>query len=173
MEIWRDIPGFVGLYQVSNTGKIKSLDATDRLGRKHKGVVRKHGRNQGGYHVLPLKHNGVQTMVLVHRIVAEVFVDNPNGYTEVNHIDGNKDNNSSDNLEWCNHSHNIKHAFALGLNPKHKEKKVLCVETGDVFNSCREAEVFCGIKPGNGRVSSVCHNRYGAKTCGGYHWRFV
>ena len=172
MEIWKDIPGWEGLYQASNFGRIRSVDRYDRLGRFHKGVIRQPGDNGKGYLVLPLKKDGRQTMTSVHRLVASTFLPNPNKLRDVNHIDGNKKNNRVDNLEWCSHRDNDLHAFKIGLKVP-ITKPVRCIETGEVFKSAKDAELFCGIKPGNGRVRAVCDNRYGAKTCGGYHWEWV
>lgn len=173
MEIWKDIVGYEGLYQVSNLGRIRSLDRYDRLGRFHKGKIRASKDNGKGYLVLPLKHNGVQKMISVHRTVAMAFIDNPNELPEVNHIDGNKTNNHSSNLEWCDRSANIQHAVDNGLHTNFGQKKVMCVETGEIFDSTVEAENIIGIKSGNGRIANCCHERRGAKTCGGYHWRYV
>ena len=78
MEIWRDIPGWEGLYQASNFGRIRSVDRYDRLGRFHKGVIRQPGDNGKGYLVLPLKKDGRQTMTSIHRLVASTFLPNPN-----------------------------------------------------------------------------------------------
>lgn len=172
-EIWKDIPEFEGLYQISNLGRVRSLDKYDRLGRFHKGKILAIKDNGVGYLTLPLNRDGKQKMALVHRLVASVFVPNPNGYSQVNHIDGNKKNNHADNLEWCTQSQNLKHAVDTGLHKAFGQKKVQCVETGQIFNSTVEAEKWVGIKPGNCRIASCCYRRRGAKTCGGYHWRYV
>lgn len=73
----------------------------------------KGSRNNCGYWQV----NVNRRYLCLHKIIAEVFVPNPHNYTEVNHIDGNKDNNSAENLEWCTRSHNIRHAYSTGLNP--------------------------------------------------------
>lgn len=115
-EIWKDIKGYEGLYQVSNLGRVKSLDIVDRLGRKHKSNIKYQNDNGNGYLIVNLKHNGKQKNHLVHRLVAEAFIENPENKKEVNHIDGDKLNNRVDNLEWVSRSENLKHAFKLGLN---------------------------------------------------------
>jgi hypothetical protein len=172
-EIWKDVIGYEGLYQVSNLGRIKSLPKYDRKGRFHPEQLKAQVNNGGGYLVVNLKHNGCQKMRTVHRLVAEAFLDNPNKYPVVNHIDGNKKNNCLTNLEFCTHSSNMLHAVKLGLHTDFGQRKVLCVETGKIFDSTIEAEKWVGIKPGNSRISSCCYQRRGAKTCGGYHWRYV
>ena len=107
---------YEGLYEVSNTGKVRSLDKYDRCGRFKKGIVLSNCDNGNGYMVVYLKRDTKRKTKCVHRLVAEVFIDNPNNLPEVNHIDGNKQNNHVDNLEWCTTSENIKHAYRIGLN---------------------------------------------------------
>ena len=90
--------------EVSNFGEVKSH------GKIIKGEI-----TSGGYCRVHISHKGVQYKFLVHRLVAEAFILNPNRLPEVNHIDGNKQNNSVDNLEWCTRSQNTSHAFKTGL----------------------------------------------------------
>ena len=89
----------------------------------------------------------------LHRLVAIAYVPNPNNYPQVNHKDGNKENNAAENLEWCTASENVRHAWSKGLNEhlrsriiETKNKKVLCVETGKVYNSAAEAGVLNGMR---------------------------
>ena len=107
-EIWKDIPGFEGLYQVSNHGNILSV-------KRNK--YRKIRKDKWGYSIVGLNKDGGQKQLFVHRLVAVAFIPNPNNFAEVNHIDGNKANNSVDNLEWCNRYENAHHAFRTGLMP--------------------------------------------------------
>ena len=90
--------------EVSNFGEVKSH------GKIIKGEI-----TSGGYCRVHISHNGVEYKFLVHRLVAETFIPNPKRLPEVNHIDGNKQNNSVDNLEWCTRSQNTSHAFKTGL----------------------------------------------------------
>ena len=90
--------------EVSNFGEVKSH------GKIIKGEI-----TSGGYCRVHISHKGVQYKFLVHRLVAEAFILNPKHLPEVNHIDGNKQNNSVDNLEWCTRSQNTSHAFKTGL----------------------------------------------------------
>lgn len=170
-EIWRDIVGYEGLYQVSNLGRVKSLDKYDNKGRFHAERIKSQVNNGKGYLIVNLKHNGKQRMRTVHRLVAEAFIANPNNYEDVNHIDGNKENNQVDNLEFCTHRSNMLHAVKFGLHTKFGERKVLCVETGMIFDSIKSAEQWIGVK--GSRLSNVCQQKRGAKTCGGYHWGYV
>ena len=98
---WVKINDFL---EVSNFGEVKSH------GKIIKGEI-----TSGGYCRVHISHKGVQYKFLVHRLVAEAFILNPKCLPEVNHIDGNKQNNSVDNLEWCTRSQNTSHAFKTGL----------------------------------------------------------
>ena len=98
---WVKINDFL---EVSNFGEVKSH------GKIIKGEI-----TSGGYCRVHISHKGVQYKFLVHRLVAEAFILNPKRLPEVNHIDGNKQNNSVDNLEWCTRSQNTSHAFKTGL----------------------------------------------------------
>ena len=106
-EIWRDVKGYEGYYQVSNLGNVKTLHANKGHTTRLMTIVT-HPR---GYRQVPLCKDGKHKVLLVHRLVAEAFVPNPNpnNYNEVNHIDENKCNNSADNLEWVSHGDNCRY----------------------------------------------------------------
>jgi hypothetical protein len=101
MEIWKDIEGYQGLYQVSNYGRIKSL---------RNNIFLKQIKTQTGYYGISLCNNGKQINIHTHRLVAEYFCLNDKGKNCVNHIDGNKENNNSSNLEWVTYKENNTHA---------------------------------------------------------------
>lgn len=90
-----------------------------RIWSKSKNVFVKSSLSLDGYPtvnlITTLAKNGYRQVVTVHRVIAKAFCNNPNGFKEVNHIDGNKENNHYSNLEWCDRSHNLKHCHALGL----------------------------------------------------------
>ena len=109
-EIWKDIPNYEGLYQVSNLGRVKS---TPICKHKKPRILKNIPRN--GYISVILCDGKTKKNVFVHRLVAECFVPNPENKPIVNHIDGNKSNPCSDNLEWCTQSENIHHAIENGL----------------------------------------------------------
>lgn len=110
MEEWRAIEGYDGLYEVSNTGKVRS---NNYLGHgKQKELSQ---WNNGGYLRVTMRENGKSIKRLVHRLVAEAFILNPENKPEVNHKDGNKLNNNVDNLEWSTRKENLDHADATGL----------------------------------------------------------
>lgn len=114
MEIWKPVKGYEDFYEVSSQGRIRSLDRVTHFkdGRKrkfHGKILEINTVNNSGYLTVGLHDNGKQKTFLVHRIVAEAFVDNPLSLDEVNHIDQNKCNNRADNLEWCTHEENVNH----------------------------------------------------------------
>ena len=112
MEQWKKIPNYNGF--VSNLGRVK----------KANGKLRKLNNHKLGYKLIALQENGKTKTHLVHRLVAEMFIDNPNNKTEVNHKDGNKSNNNVNNLEWATRSENIKHALRTGLIVRKKRDEV-------------------------------------------------
>lgn len=117
-EIWKDIKGFEGVYQVSSLGNVRSLPRIIDYGthtQRHKGRILKPQPNSKGYLRVQLRWEGKHEVKFVHRLVAEAFVPNPENKPQVNHKDGNKQNNRADNLEWVDNSTNQRHGRALGL----------------------------------------------------------
>ena len=109
-ERWCDIPEYEGKYQISNLGRIKSLSRTsnNRNGSfKTKEIIMKPMKASNGYLIACLWKNNKQKKFIIHKLVADAFIPNPNGYKEINHKDENKENNIVDNLEWCNHKYNM------------------------------------------------------------------
>lgn len=118
-EVWKDILGYEGLYQVSNQGRVRSLDHIVKTKRNKdmliKGKVKTISIGKGGYCVVSLQHKDSKKLFQVHRLVAQSFISNIQNKPEVNHIDGDKTNNCIDNLEWVTSSENIQHAIDNGL----------------------------------------------------------
>lgn len=119
MEVWKQIEGYEGIYEISNLGNVKSLS---RLVNNHSGFkkqlkekILKNHISKTGYFVTDLKNNNERKTFKIHRLIAFAFIDKVIGKEYVNHIDGNKLNNNIDNLEWCTIQENNKHAEKLGL----------------------------------------------------------
>lgn len=123
---WINCEGFENLYKVSESGKVFSV----RAARFLKGSL-----DSYGYPIVSLHNKGYSKSRLVHRLVAKAFIPNPENKPQINHIDGNKQNNHVSNLEWSTNSENIKHAYALGLAASQKG-------TSNNMNKLSEAEVI-------------------------------
>lgn len=141
-EIWKDIPGYEGHYQVSNLGRVKSNTHSNHKKTK---ILKNIPRN--GYLSVILCNEKSKKNVFVHRLVAQCFVPNPENKPIVNHIDGNKSNSCADNLEWCTHKENTQHAIINGLmfNGKRYSKVIyqfdqngIIVNTWDSVKSASE-----------------------------------
>lgn len=164
-EIWKDIEGYEGLYQVSNIGNVRSFES-DKF---HKGRLLKPYKMKNGYLQVCLYSRGTKKKYLVHRLVAKAFIANICLFEQVNHIDEDKENNCVSNLEWCDSKYNINYGSHNYKVSTSNSKKVLCIETGIVYNSTRHAERMLGIKHEN--ISSCCNGKY--KQTGGYHWIYT
>lgn len=118
-EIWKPVKGYEGLYEVSDLGNIKSLRKRVDSGKCHRTyperILKAHPDPKGYMKVVLSDREHNSHICKVHRLVAEAFISNPDNLPQVNHIDGNKTNNALSNLEWCDQSKNMKHAFKLGL----------------------------------------------------------
>lgn len=117
MEIWKDVVGYEGFYQVSNLGNVKSIERTSINAGSYSGYINtktkylKKIKNKYGYECVVLTKNRKRTSFSVHRLVAVAFLPQVENKNEVNHIDRNKSNNQLSNLEWCNRSENIRHYY--------------------------------------------------------------
>lgn len=133
MELWKRIPGTS--YEVSNTGQIKTLDRVVKCGKRIKlHIVERvmSTRIHNGYVYIGLRIDGKTVSRPVHRLVASAFLPNPNNYRCVNHKDGNKQNNNVDNLEWCNHTQNITHAYRTGLKVAKGVRKLTVEQAAEI-----------------------------------------
>lgn len=118
-EIWKDVIGYEGAYQVSNLGRVKNVErgihgASDSI-RIIRERIRVQRTSRNGYKMTILSKDNKQKNCTIHRLVALAFIPNPNNLPEVNHIDGDKSNNNSSNLEWTDRSGNNSHALRTGL----------------------------------------------------------
>lgn len=167
-EIWKDVKGYKGFYQISNLGNIRCCQRIDKIGRHKKSKILKLDKQYDGYLKICLHKSCKQKKVMIHRLVAEAFIPNPENKPEVNHINGKKDDNRVENLEWVTRKENMKHAFNTGLAHVWNKKKVICLETGIIFNSASEAERNMNLC--TNKVSAVC--RGVRKSTGGYRFMY-
>jgi hypothetical protein len=155
MDIWLDIPGYEGIYQSSNTGKIRThkdkVSYTKKQGkRKWKQRKLKQKVGKDNCHRVSLWKEGKEKTFLVHRLVAMTFLDKPDGNDYINHIDGDRHNNHVDNLEWCDHKHNNNHAFDNGLMTTNREVILMDSKTNELkhFRSLAKASEYLGYNGG-------------------------
>jgi hypothetical protein len=169
-EIWKDVKGYEGLYQVSNLGRIKSFKKWKMVRCPDEYILNPQPNNRG-YYMVTLYKGKERHKFLTHRLVAEAFLPNPNGYACVNHKDENKGNNCVDNLEWCTHLYNNNYGTA-------KLRKMLTVSypveqhlpTGDlvaIYMSVAFAEMFTGVP--RHRITDCI--RGATSSAGGYVWQ--
>ena len=112
-EIWKDVVGYEGLYQVSNKGNVYSVERRNVRGRKCSGRTLKPIYNKYGYLRVNLCKNGKVKARYIHSLVAEVFIPNQNNYLEINHKDEIKTNNHVENLEWCTGDYNLRYGTRI------------------------------------------------------------
>jgi hypothetical protein len=176
-EVWKDIEGYEGFYQVSDKGRIKSLDriVISGYGKPHrlKGKILKAQTHHCGYLEITLHKDGKKNTHKVHRLVAEAFIQNIDNLKEVNHKNEDKTDNQVENLEWCNRTYNINYGTSLQRRAEKCSKKVyqytLTGELVKVWNSTAE----CGR---NGyaanNISNCCRRKYCYKTHKGFRWSY-
>lgn len=177
-EVWKDVKGYEGVYQISNLGEIKRLSYSIIRNNGYKQSWKekklKPTKDAGGYLGIRsgTKKNGKSYTLRIHRLVAEAFIPNPNRYNYINHIDGNKQNNRVNNLEWCTHEYNIKKAWEDGLCDGLKKKINQYDLNGNFiasYPSIREAERKTGVR--NTGINGCLHNVY--KSSGGFVWKYA
>lgn len=157
-EVWKDIKGYEGLYQISNLGRVKSLRSNQFLSG---------GNNGNGYQFVFLCNKKVNKRFYIHRLVALHFIPTKNNKLQVNHKDGNKSNNCVENLEWCTNKENLIHSVKY-LN-KHNPKPIKCVETDKTYYS-----ISIAAKSFNMHHSHLLEHLAGKrKSFAGYHWKYV
>lgn len=184
-EVWKDIEGYEGLYQVSNLGRVKSLERIVCQGKQGQRIIpekiRKSKHTADGYLEMALCKDCKRKFIRTHRLVAFAFCENPQNKTEVNHIDGNKLNNRADNLEWVTSSENQIHAYKIGLQKVSggalsNRKKIKCIELDTCADSLNEMQrILCKKGFTNStllnRLSAVMNN--GEQKYLGLHFEFI
>ena len=161
VETFVKINGFEK-YEVSNLGKVRNIK---------NGRILKPKLHRDGYLTYGLYENNKQKNLLLHRIIATAFIDNPEGKPCVNHIDENKLNNDLSNLEWCSVRENNMHGTRTKRAAEKLSQKVIQLDLNDnvlnEFKSMKQAERETGTSVGN--ISSCCDGE--RKSAGGYKWR--
>lgn len=183
-EEWRPVKGYEGLYEVSNLGRVRSLDKYRKFfdfnGNEYsllvKGRVRKLQLATNGYYTVSLKIAGRgESRKLVHRLVAEAFIPNPNNLPCINHIDQNRTNNLPFNLEWCTYEYNNNYKDTQDKHRRKVQKKIeqLTMDGQHVafFDSARDAERKSGGKYEHSFIWSAISKPN--RTAYGYQWRYV
>ena len=170
-KLWKEIPDTDGKYLISTDGEVMAISRRVKFGnvfRWTKTNIRTARKKENGYLELEIlgKHH------YIHRLVAEAFIPNPHNLPCVNHKDENKENNSVDNLEWCDYAYNAN--YGTGIE-RSKEKRlgdrfvVINIDTGEVYQTPKDASRATGIH--NDSISRVCKGK--SKTAGGYRWRYL
>lgn len=210
-EIWKPIIiekngviyDYTGLYEVSNMGRVRSLDMVDARGQKRNGRILKLQLDTNGYLQVGLHKNREKKNFSVHRLVATMFIPNPDNLPFVNHLDENKTNAVWTNLEWCTHEYNTRYSSYKKKGQKRTDetkqkiseskigdknpwygvhrngedapntKKVICLDTQQIFSCIKDAEAWCGKKG----VGDCCKGKQ--KTAGRHpetgerlHWSY-
>ena len=161
-EIFKDIEGYFGLYQISNHGNVKSFHTG-------KEKILKPSKNHKGYMHVGLSKQGKIKYYLVHRLVAMAFIENPQNLEQINHRDECKTNNHVTNLEWCTDRYNHNYGTRNQRSAASRSKQVLCLETGIIYPSTMEVQRQLGFS--KGCISSACNGKY--KQMYGYTWKYV
>ena len=172
VEVWKDIKGYEGLYQVSNLGRIKSI---------RRNIIMKVRKDKYGYYQLGLTKNKEQKTFKAHRLVAETFIPNHNNLPEINHKDEDKTNNRVENLEWCTSQENHIHAYKVlhrkGPNTGRTGAKNWCSKPVAQLKDGIVIAVFCsateaGKKTGSSgtKIGLVCNGK--RKITNGFEWKW-
>lgn len=179
-EIWKDINGYEGLYQVSTLGRVRSYDyevtwvhpvSGAVVTQTRKGRIRTIRKGSGGYSMVVIKNKGL----LVHRLVAEAFIPNPDNLPQVNHKNEVKSDNRVENLEWCTQKYNINYGTGTERSTEgraYRRKAVVQMDAeGNViaeYESLLEASKAIGKTPSS--ILDVLKGR--RKMCAGSLWRY-
>ena len=172
-EVWRDVKGYEGLYQVSNMGRVKSLGRKDRFGRVIKERILEPAVTHNGYLRVGLHVDGKRKMLRVHRLVCEAFHENPDNKSEVNHVNEEKTDNRACNLEWCTRTENCNHGSRNERVAKALSKPIgqfsLDGKLIKVWQSACEARRQTGFD--QGYVGAVARGKF--KQAYGYIWKYI
>jgi hypothetical protein len=166
-EVWLPVKGYEGYYEVSNLGRVKSIERKAKVCgggfRIVKNRILKNSLNNTGYYRVNLKKKNKNNIYLVHRLVALGFIENPENKRTVNHKDGNKINNNISNLEWNTDLENITHATKV-LKSRHNKKYVINIENGKVYETLTELALSGDSEFSKSHLSAMINGHYPNKT---------
>lgn len=178
MEIWKDINGYEGLYQVSNLGRVKSVERYIKHNIYNTNKVIKERtlkpiNNGTGYQMVNLSKNNQKQQQLIHRLVASAFIPNPNNLPQVNHINENKTDNRIENLEWCDAKYNINYGTARKRMIKKTSKPIYSVNitTHEIEYYQSASDAYRKTKIDRGDICNCCRGKY--NSAGGYKWYYA
>ena len=169
-EMWKPIAGYEGRYEISNMGNVASL----KYARGNNRRLLKQSKNTWGYSQVTLSKDKKLFSVDVHRLVAQAFVENPKGLSQINHIDENKSNNKADNLEWCDSCYNINYGDRnLKVSNTLKRPVIALLPNGEeeYYESVQDAASVLGVS--HSAISSSIHKTGRHKKCKNREWRFA
>ena len=135
MELWKNITGYEGTYQISNMGRVRNIIS---------GKILKNQITRYGYPFVQLWHSEKIEQPRIHQLIARAFIDNPKNLKVVNHINGIKTDNRIENLEWCTSSYNNFHAIKTGLR-KPYQRQIIDKNTGILYDSILSAAAAFGV----------------------------
>lgn len=169
-EIWKDISGYEGLYQISNLGRVKSFRCSSKFGKPTEFILKPSLINSG-YGVVTLYSNEKKRKFQIHRLVATAFLPNPLDFPCVNHKDENKLNNCVENLEWCTYQYNNNYGTAKIRAVDTKLQNILQKTLDGVpiakYRSAKIAASLLGCETAT--LCCWCRNGFG----GGYRWEYI
>ena len=173
-EIWKDIKGYEGQYQVSNIGRVKSVDRLDASGHHRKEKILRPTLDKDSYYKYGLCKNGKMKTFHTHTLVAKAFIPNPDNKPCIDHINTDRTDNRVENLRWCTNKENHNNPLSLINHCKASSIPVLQFTKQGVFikkyNSA--TEVANTIKISSQQISRCCKGRYGFKSAGGFVWKY-
>jgi len=171
IEKWELVKGFEGFYEISNFGRVKSLDRIIKSKNQHgecftkiKQKILSPGINNHGYCNVVLQNNGYKKTLTIHQLVAIAFIPNPENKPQVNHIDGDKTNNNDWNLEWSTNSENQLHSYnVLKTKPSNGNRKLLDSEISEIrnlynTNKCTRKELQEKYSMSKSTIHSIVNN---------------
>lgn len=193
MEIWKDVKGYEGLYQVSDLGRVKALANNERMTHRAEHVLSQ--SNCRGYKLVALCKNGKMKTFQVHRLVALAFINNVGNKPQIDHINTDKADNRAINLRWVTPKENSQNELSRlhcseskkgNKNPnfgkdmsehikklsEHNMKRVICIKPSGErieYNSMVEAQAMTGVKKEN--IGRVCRGK--RNTAGGFGWHYA